>query len=155
MGSPIEISREPANSPDAQWCLTQYAEELSDRFDMGFDPARSISASSEELTPPNGVFLIARLDERPVGCGALKVKASGIGEIKRMWVDEEVRGMGVGRRLLDRIQEEARGFGLNLLRLETNRTLTEARHLYRSFGFEEVPAFSDEPYAHHWFEKAL
>jgi hypothetical protein len=42
-----------------------------------------------------------------------------------------------------------------LLRLETNKALTEAQSLYRSSGYREVRAFNDEPYAHHWFEKRL
>jgi hypothetical protein len=41
------------------------------------------------------------------------------------------------------------------LRLETNRALTEAIALYRAAGYREVPAFSPEPYAHHWFAKSL
>ena len=45
--------------------------------------------------------------------------------------------------------------GRRVLRLETNGTLVEAIALYRSAGYAEVPAFNDEPYAHHWFEKAL
>jgi hypothetical protein len=39
--------------------------------------------------------------------------------------------------------------------LETNRTLLEAIELYRHAGYQEVEAFNDEPYAHHWFEKRL
>jgi hypothetical protein len=35
------------------------------------------------------------------------------------------------------------------------RALTEAIALYRAAGYREVPAFNDEPYAHHWFEKVL
>jgi hypothetical protein len=41
------------------------------------------------------------------------------------------------------------------VRLETNKTLSEAIRLYRSAGYDEVAAFNDEPYAHHWFEKRL
>ena len=41
------------------------------------------------------------------------------------------------------------------MRLETNQRLTEAIQLYRSAGYTEIPAFNDEPYAHHWFEKRL
>ena len=58
--------------PDARRCLRAYFDELARRFDDGFDPARSISADDEELTPPAGLFLIATLDGEPVGCGALK-----------------------------------------------------------------------------------
>jgi hypothetical protein len=41
------------------------------------------------------------------------------------------------------------------VRLETNRTLTEAVAMYRAAGYVEVEPFNDEPYAHHWFEKRL
>jgi ribosomal protein S18 acetylase RimI-like enzyme len=42
-----------------------------------------------------------------------------------------------------------------VIRLETNRSLTEAIRLYRESGYREVERFNDEPYAHHWFEKEL
>jgi ribosomal protein S18 acetylase RimI-like enzyme len=45
--------------------------------------------------------------------------------------------------------------GVTVARLETNRSLTEAISLYRAAGYQEVAAFNDEPYAHHWFEKHL
>jgi ribosomal protein S18 acetylase RimI-like enzyme len=45
--------------------------------------------------------------------------------------------------------------GARTVRLETNRTLTEAIAMYRKAGYVEVPAFNDEPFAHHWFEKPL
>jgi ribosomal protein S18 acetylase RimI-like enzyme len=45
--------------------------------------------------------------------------------------------------------------GAVVVRLETNRSLTEAIALYRRSGYRKVEAFNDEPYAHHWFEKRL
>ena len=87
------------------------------------------------------------------GCGALKVKDRNIGELKRMWVRADARGLGVGRRILETLETLAREFGLGTLRLETNRTLKEAQALYRKCGYVEVEPFNDEPYAHHWFEK--
>jgi ribosomal protein S18 acetylase RimI-like enzyme len=72
-----------------------------------------------------------------------------------MWTAPSARGLGIGRRVLAHLEELARKRGLPLLRLETNRTLSEAQALYRSSGFREVSAFNDEPYAHHWFEKPL
>lgn len=141
-------------SPAAVQCVTHYFEELAERFEAGFDPALSISADAEELTPPRGYFVLAALGDEPVGCGALKCHPA-FGEIKRMWVAPAARGLGVGRRILDRLEGLARKRHLRLLRLETNHSLTEAQALYRSSGYREVPAFNDEPYAHHWFEKAL
>jgi ribosomal protein S18 acetylase RimI-like enzyme len=66
-----------------------------------------------------------------------------------------VRGTGLGRRLLGELERHAEAAGARTLRLETNRTLVEAIALYRSAGYVEVPAFNDETYAHHWFEKQL
>jgi DNA-binding MarR family transcriptional regulator/GNAT superfamily N-acetyltransferase len=144
---------DPASSA-ARYCVGQYFEELGRRFEAGFDPARSISADAEELTPPRGYLVLAALHGDPVGCGALKC-GPAFGEIKRMWVTPAARGLGVGRRILARLEALAADRRLPLLRLETNKSLAEAQALYRSSGYREVPAFNDEPYAHHWFEKAL
>ena len=70
-----------------------------------------------------------------------------------MWVAPEVRGLGIGRRLLQELEHHARSMGVAVLRLETNHALTEAITLYRNAGYHEVDAFNTEPYAHHWFEK--
>ncbi len=142
-------------TPDARWCIAQYFAELDTRFEAGFDPALSLSADARELTPPAGALLLARLRERPVGCGALKFHPGEPTELKRMWVTPEARGLGVGQRLLEELERHARQEGAPALRLQTNRTLREAIALYRSSGYNEVAAFSDEPYAQHWFEKRL
>ncbi len=72
-----------------------------------------------------------------------------------MWVAPEVRGLGFGRCLLERLSAEAASRGMVILRLETNRALSEAKRLYETAGFVEVEPFNDEPYAHHWFERDL
>jgi DNA-binding MarR family transcriptional regulator/N-acetylglutamate synthase-like GNAT family acetyltransferase len=141
--------------PDARRCIAAYVDELARRFDRGFDPARSISADDDELTAPRGLLLTATLHGDAVGIGALKFHDGGWAEVKRMWVSPAVRGTGLGRRILAELEAHARERGVRLLRLETNRALAEAIALYRSAGFDEVRAFSGEPYAHHWFEKVL
>ncbi len=154
LAAAVHLEVADPRSAAARYSLAQYFEELSARFETGFDPARSIPADAEEMTPPRGYFVLAGLNDEPVGCGALKVHPTH-GEIKRMWVAGTTRGLGVGRRILGRLEELARERSLPLLRLETNKTLTEAHALYRSSGFREVERFNDEPYAHHWFEKSL
>ena len=72
-----------------------------------------------------------------------------------MWIAPRVRGLGLGRRLLLTLEHEAREAGIRVLHLETNCALIEAIELYRHAGYQEVEAFNDEPYAHHWFEKRL
>ncbi|HEY7002653.1 MAG TPA: GNAT family N-acetyltransferase, partial [Gaiellaceae bacterium] len=63
--------------------------------------------------------------------------------------------LGLGRRLLAELEDRARKTGARAARLDTNRNLTEAIAMYRSSGYEEIPRFNDERYAHHWFEKRL
>ncbi|HZS76521.1 MAG TPA: GNAT family N-acetyltransferase [Ktedonobacteraceae bacterium] len=155
LASMVQIAVADPTTQDAQWCIQQYFTELNERFEMGFDPALSISAYAHELTPPAGLLLVARLRDEPVGCGALKFHENAIGELKRMWVAPQVRGLGLGRRLLLALEHEAREAGMTILHLETNHTLTEAIELYRHSGYQEVEAFNDEPYAQHWFEKRL
>jgi GNAT superfamily N-acetyltransferase len=153
--SAVEIAPCDPRDPAARHCLRAYFTELEQRFDGGFDPGRGISASESELTPPAGVLLVASLHAGPVGCGALKLQAGAPAAIKRMWVSPVVRGLGLGRRILAGLEQAAATAGASMVRLETNGTLTEAIALYRDSGYREVPAFNDELYAHHWFEKDL
>ncbi len=151
----VRIARVHPESREALWCLERYYAELDRRFDSGFDPGASLPAPATDLIPPRGAFLVASVDGRAVGCGAVKVVSPGIGSIKRMWIAEEVRGLGVGRRILAALEERAAGLGLTTLCLETNRALREAIGLYTSAGYREVAPFNDDPYADHWFEKRL
>jgi DNA-binding MarR family transcriptional regulator/GNAT superfamily N-acetyltransferase len=156
LASQVRIEVIDPRDIDARYCLRSYFEELGNRFDTGFDPTQSISASDEEMTLPNGLLLVANLLGSAVGCGALKLHIdTQIAEIKRMWVASDVRGLGLGRRLLERLSAEAASRGMATLRLETNRSLFEAKHLYERAGFIEVEPFNNEPYAHHWFQKDL
>jgi DNA-binding MarR family transcriptional regulator/GNAT superfamily N-acetyltransferase len=155
LASSITIEPEDPTTDDARWCIEQYFAELEQRFDGGFDPARSIPADPAELTPPSGLQLVARRREQPLGCGALKLHGDEPAELKRMWVSPEARGLGLGRRLLRELEQRAADAGARAVRLETNGSLTEAIALYRASGYDEVAPFNDEPYAHHWFEKEL
>ena len=155
LASTVDISVQDPRRPAARACLAAYVNELAERFDGGFDPERSISAADEELTPPAGLFLVATLHGDPVGCVGLKLHGRRPAEIKRMWVAPTARGLGLGRRLLTEIERQAAEHGVRTLRLETNRSLTEAIGLYRAAGYREVHPFNREPYAHHWFQKRL
>ncbi len=151
--SAVTIAAADPFSEEARACIQAYFEELQQRFDEGFDPALTVSADPEELVPPSGWLLVARLDGAAVGCGALKVQGGGHGEIKRMWVAPSARGLGIARRLLEALESHAIAAGVDVLRLDTNRHLTEARQLYARHGYVEIAPYNGNPYAHHWFEK--
>jgi ribosomal protein S18 acetylase RimI-like enzyme len=118
-------------------------------------PGLASPPAHKKLTPPMGLLLLARLHGQPIGCGALKFHQRRPAELKRMWIAPAARGAGVARRLLGELERTAREAGAVVLRLETNRALSEAIALYKRSGYVEVKAFNAEPYAHHWFEKTL
>ena len=151
----VEIAPERPDSETASELLALYYAELDSRFPGGFDPDRAIAVSPPELLAPKGAFLVARLDGHPVGCGSVRKLGESTAEIKRMWIDPVARRCGVGRRLLAALEAKAVELGCRSIRLDTNAHLTEAVALYRSSGYVEVPAYNDNPYAAHWFEKAL
>jgi DNA-binding MarR family transcriptional regulator/GNAT superfamily N-acetyltransferase len=140
---------------DARFCMESYFAELDSRFEDGFEQGLSTSVDYAEFAEPTGLLLTARLGDDPIGCGALKFHDGEPPDIKRMWIAPSARGLGVGRRLLSALEQQAAQRGAAVVRLETNRRLDEAIALYRSSGYVEVPAFNDEHYADHWFEKSL
>jgi DNA-binding MarR family transcriptional regulator/GNAT superfamily N-acetyltransferase len=151
----VEIRVVDPAGDDARACLRAYFGELDRRSGGGFDPAAGVSAAPHELRPPAGVFLVAYLREEPVGCGGVKFHPGEPCHIKRMWVAESARGLGVGRRLLVALEDRARVAGVRVARLDTHGLLTEAIAMYRSAGYAEVARFNDEAFADHWFEKRL
>lgn len=151
----LRVEAADAAGADALACLERYFAELRERFAEGFDPGLSIAGDPALFTPPLGAFLVARLDGRAVACGGVTRTEDGAAYLKRMWVDGDVRGMGLGRRMLAELERASAEMGCRTVRLETNRSLAEAIRLYESSGYARVPAFNADPYAHHWFEKRL
>jgi len=147
--SMVTIAPEDPGSADARWCLGHYFAELAARFEERFDPARTLPTGADDL------FLLARFDGQPAGCGVLKALSSETGEILRMWVDRPHRGLGIAGRLLAELERHAAERGHRAVRLYTNRSLDEAKAMYRARGYAEIPRYNDDPYANHWFEKRL
>jgi putative acetyltransferase len=118
--------------------------EALDAYQSGLYPPESNHfLDVEALAAPGIRFFVARRNGQAVGCGALRIDASGYGELKRMFVSPEARGLRLGRRILDRIEEEARRESLACLRLETGIHQPEALGLYRSAGYVERDAFGE------------
>jgi len=154
--SMVELRMVDAAEPDAQRCLRAYVAELNRRApDRGFDPTKGSTAEPYEVRPPLGAFVVAYLREEPIGCGGVKHHPGAVTDIKRMWIAESARGLGLGRRLLVHLEGLARARGSREVRLETGDVLTEAIALYRSAGYAEVEPFNDEPFADRWFAKEL
>lgn len=151
----FEIRRADFDSDDARYAIRSYTEELVERFPAGFDTGKAAAPEPGDFSPPHGGFLLLRAGGHVRGCGAVRTDGPGVAEIRRMWVHPEMRGRGAGRALLDALEELAIDLGHERIRLDTAAELTEAGALYRSAGYVEIPAYNDNPYAAHWFEKLL
>jgi DNA-binding MarR family transcriptional regulator len=126
--SAVRIEDVLPDGADARFCLARYFEELEERFEGGFDPSQSLAPTHDEFVPPRGGFVVMRLHGELIGCGGFK-PIPGAAYIKRMWVARAARGLGLGRRLLHELETRARLAGYQMVRLETQRSLTEAQQL--------------------------
>jgi GNAT superfamily N-acetyltransferase len=141
----VEIRRGAPHGGEAQALIAAAVAELSLRYDGEQDPEVDL----EDLVPPRGDFLVARLDGEPVGCGGLRGLSPGVGEIKRMYVAPSVRRTGVGRLLLAALEEAARELGWTALRLETGLRQPEAIALYEVAGYGRIADYG------HWAGEPL
>ena len=148
-----EFRVERADAAAARALLDDYLADLRARLGE-FDDARGVTAGADEMAPPAGVFLIGYVDGDAVACGGLKSRPEGA-EVKRMWVAPAVRRRGVGRHLLAALEEAARAAGHRRVVLDTSSGQPEALAMYRALGYREVPDYNANPYAAHWFAKAL
>ncbi|MCP4261507.1 MAG: GNAT family N-acetyltransferase [Planctomycetes bacterium] len=98
-----------------------------------------------DYVSPSGCLLLAVYKEQPVGCVALRKRSDGICEMKRLYVREQFRGLGIGRALVEAVIEEARKIGYNYMRLDTVPSMEAASALYVSVGFKKSSAYRYNP----------
>jgi ribosomal protein S18 acetylase RimI-like enzyme len=99
--------------------------------------------SVEKLIREEVAFFLIRDDGRPAGCGGVQLYGTEYGELKRMYVRPEFRGLGFGKSMLEHLAEYARSRGVGLLRLETGIYQHAAIGLYEGFGFQRIPPFGE------------
>ncbi|QPC82951.1 GNAT family N-acetyltransferase [Phototrophicus methaneseepsis] len=136
----VIVKPEMADSHVAQALIRELSVELGamygDEGDGGFVPADAML--------PRSVFLVAWVDDQPAGCGALRpMEDASIGEIKRMFVRQPMRGQGISRHLLEALEANARQFGYTRLKLETGVLQPQAIGLYESAGFYICPCYGE------------
>ncbi|MFI2435595.1 GNAT family N-acetyltransferase [Streptomyces sp. NPDC018693] len=159
------ISPELPDSPAAADLWRAYYTEVSDRWYLlhrghRTDPReleREIAADTGAgLAPPHGRLLIARYDGEPAGSAGVRLLDGGsTAELKRVFLRPEARGRGGAALLVSAAEDVARELGATRMVLDTRGDLVEARALYARLGYTETEPHNDEPYAEHWFRKAL
>ena len=137
----ITIAAEPFDSADARRLIGALDEHLAVRYppEQRFGPNLKV----EHLAPRLGTFVIARLGGVAVGCGAVRRLDETTVEVKRMYVDPGVRGRGVAKAILGRLETEARLISASRLVLETGIYQDEAIGLYRRTGFSVIDCFGE------------
>ncbi len=97
---------------------------------------------------PNGKLLLASVDGKPAGCIALRKLAENICEMKRLYLRDEFRGLGLGNKLIEKLIAEAQIIGYQKMRLDTlPDKMANAVRLYKSHGFRQIPAYYLNPYS--------
>jgi len=135
--SPEEIEK-------AREIFLQYARSLD--FDLSFQGFNSeLAGLPGDYAPPGGCLLLAVENGETMGCVALRKLEDGICEMKRLFLDPEKRGKGIGRLLAEGVIREAKRRGYNRMRLDTVPSMVSAIRLYRSLGFKENPAYCHNP----------
>jgi putative acetyltransferase len=113
--------------------------------------------SVEKLLQQGVAFFVARYDGIPAGCGGVQFYGRAYGEIKRLFVREQFRGLGLAQLMLKHLEEYALEQGIRVLRLETGIHQKDAIRLYEKWGFQNIPPFGEyvEDPLSRFFEKRI
>ena len=150
----VEVAAEAPDSADARRCLSAYFGELERASRAASTPARTISARADDLAPPSGLFVLARLDGEAVGCGGLK-RTEGCGR-DQAGLDRAVRPRH-GRRApgAATLEAAARDMGVRTPSSGHQPGADRGPCALPEGRLPRIARFNDNPYAHHWFEKRL
>jgi putative acetyltransferase len=133
------ISPERPDSDDARALIDELEAHLASIY-----PRESRHGYSVEKLIAQGVeFFVIRDNGTPAGCGGVQLVGRDYGELKRMYVRPQFRGLGFGRLMLDHLADCARSHGVSVLRLETGIHQAAAIALYERAGFRQIPPFGN------------
>jgi GNAT superfamily N-acetyltransferase len=145
---------EASDTPVSVELQRAYFTDIASRY-PGWSPDLIPSADPAEVAAPDGAWIVAYLDSRPVGCGGIKRLDGSSAELKRIYLAAAARGHGLGRRLLEHLEQQARVIGYESLRLDTGDRQPEALGLFRSAGYVHIPDYNGNTWATYWMEKRL
>jgi putative acetyltransferase len=139
--SNVEFRCEQLTAPVVQRLITALNAELESIYPE--DGANFFRLDPEEVAEGRGAFLVAYLDDKPIGCGAIRLNEPGVAEIKRMYVDPSVRGCRVGRQIVHALEAHVRQLGAKRIVLETGPRQPDAIAMYAHAGFSEIPLYGE------------
>ncbi|MCX5920009.1 MAG: GNAT family N-acetyltransferase [Candidatus Melainabacteria bacterium] len=132
--------------------LKQLFQEHSDFNDSIGSPLNTPCFKDELEQLPNkyapihrGQLYLAKIDGEFVGCAGLYQFSESIAEVKRVYVQTQYRGKGIGRALMEAVIADAKALGYQQLYLDSLERMTNAKALYPKFGFKRIAPFNDDP----------
>ena len=137
----VTIAAEPFDSADARRLIDALDAHLASRYtpEQRFGP----NLKPAQIAPGLGTFVVARADGRAVGCGAVRLLDPTTVEVKRMYVEPEMRGRGVAKEILAYLEAAGRELRAERAVLETGIYQDEAIGLYRRAGYTEVACWGE------------
>jgi putative acetyltransferase len=132
---PPQITIQPFQPQDQAAVKDLVLSGLADHWGV-LDPAKNPDLDDIAHSYAKGIFLVAWLENRIVGTGALIPRADDTAEIVRMSVARELRRRSLGRQILDRLCAEARLLGCTRVILETTATWSDVIEFYKRYGFQ-------------------
>lgn len=147
---PVAADDEPARS-----LLAAMTAELDDLYAKIPGSLESIPVTAEQMSPPEGSFLVVANAGKAIACGGVKRLDPATAEIKRMYVRPSDRGAGIGAVLLAALENECSRLGYRRVRLDTGPEQPAAKRIYERAGYRTIPDYNNNPYAAFWFEKDL
>jgi putative acetyltransferase len=150
---PVVIVQERPDTADAMQLIAELEAHLTPLYPQESRHGLSV----DKLLRQAVAFFVTRRDGVPAGCGGVQLFGADYGEVKRMYVRPQFRGLGLGKLMLDHLADYSRQHGVTLLRLETGVYQAQAIRLYLRFGFQRIPPFGDyrEDPLSVFFEKRL
>lgn len=137
----VTVDAEPFDTADAQRLIAALDAGLANDYEPDQMFGRNLRA--EQLAPGFGTFLVARADGTAVGCGAIRRLDPTTVEVKRMFVDPGLRGLGIAKKILEQLEDNARALGARRMVLETGIYQTAAIGLYSAAGFKPIDCFGE------------
>jgi putative acetyltransferase len=136
---PIEISPVDPREPEAAELIRSMTAEITELYDHKIDGSGHFKP--EDVLVPGSGFIVGRVGERAVACGAFRPLTAGIAEVKRMFVVPEHRGRGYSKKILTTLERLAVESGYAAVRLETRDRQAAAIALYEGLGYLRIPNY--------------
>lgn len=104
-----------------------------------------LNALHVQYYEPTGGLWLAYDGQQAIGCAGIRLLDNETAELKRMYVREEYRGQAISVELLKRCLTQAKDLSYKRIRLDTLADMIRAQHLYKGFGFYEIPSYRYNP----------